>query len=371
MDHALFSFIRSVIFGVDARSLFCLAQIVCALITERTVLLSRLALHCDRRCTQLASRERRLRRFFRSFVYVQKIFAPLLMKILAQDGPVLLTLDRTNWKFGTLDINFLVLAVAWKSIAVPLFWTLLPHQGCSGFEDRRRLLWKFIVLFGRHKIQALMADREFVGPEWLDFLEVEGITFHIRIKNNTTIATLAQEESIKARRGRLKAGEFLILPGKRKVGRKKQARAYFIVVCRPHGSDDFVTVISNTAPHQALERYRRRWEIESLFSAMKLRGFALESTHLQHPARLSTLFGILTLAFFWAHRVGEWIDEARPIPLKAHGRLALAIFRYGLNGLAQACRRNISRHLQKILANFTFPKHPPKRLLALIGYGAR
>ncbi|MBY0264077.1 MAG: hypothetical protein K2P90_01380, partial [Holosporales bacterium] len=63
------------------------------------------------------------------------------MRIIHTNGSVLLVMDRTNWKWGQKDINFLFLAVAWEGIAVPLFWSLLassgkflaksPHHACA------------------------------------------------------------------------------------------------------------------------------------------------------------------------------------------------------------------------------------------------
>jgi hypothetical protein len=41
--------------------------------------------------------------------------------------------NRTNWKFGKANINFLVLGVAYKGMAIPLFWYLLDKRGNSNY----------------------------------------------------------------------------------------------------------------------------------------------------------------------------------------------------------------------------------------------
>src|SRR5262245_6229338 len=46
--------------------------------------------------------------------------------------------------------------------------------------------------------------------------------------------------------------------------------------------------------------------IESLFGALKSRGFNLEDTHLKDSERLSRLLALLALAFTWAFVVGLW-----------------------------------------------------------------
>ena len=79
-------------------------------------------------------------------------------------------MDRTNWKLGQLNINILVLALAYKGIAVPLFWTLLPKHGNSNTEERMQRMNRFLETFSYSKILCLTADREFVGDEWVSFL---------------------------------------------------------------------------------------------------------------------------------------------------------------------------------------------------------
>ena len=54
------------------------------------------------------------------------------------------------------------------------------------------------------------------------------------------------------------------------------------------------------------------------------------------PARLNTLLALLALAFAWAHLVGEWCYEQRPLKPKAHGYLPKSYFRRGLDALRSA-----------------------------------
>jgi hypothetical protein len=59
----------------------------------------------------------------------------------------------------------------------------------------------------------------------------------------------------------------------------------------------------------------------------------LEETHLTNLDRIDKLLAILAIAFYWAHCVGEWLQEQKPIPIKAHQRRARSVFRYGLDHL--------------------------------------
>jgi hypothetical protein len=110
--------------------------------------------------------------------------------------------------------------------------------------------------------------------------------------------------------------------------------------------DELVAVVAPHDPARAptdratepalLADYRRRWGIETLFGALKSRGFDLEATHVvRYPERLERLLGPLALAFTWAHRTGQWVAEHVQPPRfnLRQGRRAKSLFRHGLDYL--------------------------------------
>ncbi|WP_422445754.1 MULTISPECIES: hypothetical protein [unclassified Endozoicomonas] len=94
-------------------------------------------------------------------------------------------------------------------------------------------------------------------------------------------------------------------------------------------------MICNAEPWRAIDDYLRRWQIETMFQAMKGRGVNLEETRLKDRDKISKLLCSLALAFCWAYKTGDWINEATPIKVKSHGRKAQSIFRAGLDYLAR------------------------------------
>jgi hypothetical protein len=80
--------------------------------------------------------------------------------------------------------------------------------------------------------------------------------------------------------------------------------------------------------------YKRRWDIEMLFSCLKKRGFDFESTHLSEATRVSKLMALLTLAFCWCILQGEALTVGKELKLKKHGYPAKGLFRRGLESLA-------------------------------------
>lgn len=234
-----------------------------------------------------------------------------------------LALDRTEWKRGNTTINLLVLAVVIQGCAVPLLWSVMPNPGASDTAERKELLARFIALFGRERIRFLTADREFIGFEWIAWLLKEKIPFRIRIK----------------------AGEYLLHPD----GREQKAREWFALrACRcklqrmelwglpvyvggRHLHDkEYLIVISNEAGDLLMD-YRLRWRIETLFQALKGRGFDLESCRLSQQRRLSGWFGFLALGLCWCLKVGQLLDAVDPLPVKKHGRRAVSVFARGLH----------------------------------------
>lgn len=95
-----------------------------------------------------------------------------------------------------------------------------------------------------------------------------------------------------------------------------------------------VLATSGLDPCRGPRLYKQRWEVETLFAALKSRGFDLEATHVTKPSRIRRLIALLALAFAWSHLVGEKraLAEGRPAT-KAHERRARSLFRYGLDRL--------------------------------------
>lgn len=125
---------------------------------------------------------RRIRRFLSKFSFGKAEIAKALVLMIGLSGPMGLSLDRTNWKFGILEINLLVLAVVVNpQFSFPLFWVALPKAGNSNFKERIDLLQLFIKTFGVKKILFFTGDREFIGKKWIDFLMKENVPFFIRI----------------------------------------------------------------------------------------------------------------------------------------------------------------------------------------------
>lgn len=244
-----------------------------------------------------------------------------------------LTFDRTHWQWGKRDINILMLAVVYKGIAVPVYWMLLNKKGNSNTRERIALLKRFIREFGKARIIKFLADREFVGEKWFNWLQSEGIDFAIRVKKNTRV-TNGRGCLVQARHlfRTLKPGETLVLAGARKM----TGTAVYLSALRL--DDGELLIVATAKPCvDAIETYALRWQIETLFGCLKSRGFNFEDTHVTDRRRIKRLLVVAVIAFCWAHRVGEWQHgQVKPIKIKKHQRPAKSIFRLGLDVINEA-----------------------------------
>ena len=293
---------------------------------------------------------RRLNKFFEKFKFDKKKRAKLLSSFLPNEKWIL-TMDRTNWKFGKKNINFLVLAVAYKGMAIPLFWYLLDKRGNSNYKERIKILEDFLEVFGKKKIKVLVADREFVGKEWFKWLKKEELPFAQRVMKNHQIKTAKGSVDVSSLFSHLAIGEHSI------YAKKKTLYGYEnLSIIGIRLKDEYLILTTNIEPENALGFYKRRWEIEMLFSAFKKRGFNLEETHMSDPKKLDTLFTILSLAFVCSHTIGEWLNEIEPIKTLKHGRKAKSIFLYGLEYLARIFLNSdyFSQELKFIFSLFHF-----------------
>lgn len=290
-----------------------LAQFLLALFKVKSVNLAELA-QGFAGPAQVASHYKRLQRFFRAFALDYEALARLLVRLLpAGEGPWYLTLDRTNWKFGKKDLNFLILGIAHEGMALPILWTVLDKAGNSDTGERIALMRRFLDLFGAARIRALLADREFVGEDWVQWLQAERIPFRLRPKRDTLIPN---SWNVPMRADRLfqalKPGHARYLEGRRPVW------GCFVHLSALRLEDgELLLIASSGAPQaEAFSAYSRRWEIETLFGALKSRGFNFEDTHLTHPERVGKLLGLLALGFAWTYRTGQALAKSAPIPLK-------------------------------------------------------
>ena len=284
---------------------------------------------------------RRIQRFIAKYVLNLDLVARMIFLLLPVKTGLVLSMDRTNWKFGDFDINVLMLGVTYKGIAFPLMFSLLPKKGNSNWEERKAIIERFIRLFGYECIDCLVADRKFIGKEWVGQLNSHHILYYIRIRQNFWLVKPSTGERIRA----------WWLFNSLKVGQEKSYHKLFLHkgeyvylagsrIKNSDGVPELQILICYNRPEKGIATYKRRWEIETAFRAMKFSGFNIEDTHLRDTERIARLLAMACIALVWAYLVDEHKDiNVKPIRILKHGCKAKSLVKYGLEEISSVLLR--------------------------------
>jgi len=97
--------------------------------------------------SKASSSLRRIQRFISGFTLESDLIAKLIFSLLPHEGKYTLSIDRTNWKFGQVNINIFMLGVVYKGVAFPLLFSMLDKRGNSNSKERSDLVNRYIKLF--------------------------------------------------------------------------------------------------------------------------------------------------------------------------------------------------------------------------------
>lgn len=183
--------------------------------------------------------------------------------------------------------------------------------------------------------------REFIGKEWIGWLNDNRIRYYIRIRQDIWVVKPSTGERIRA----------WWLFNSLKVGQEKfyyklflhKGQYVYLAGSRIKNSDgipELQILICFNRPEDGVATYKKRWEIETAFRAMKSSGFNIEDTHLRDRVRIARLFAMVCMALVWAYLVGEHKDiYVKPIKILKHGRRAKSLVKYGLEEISNVLFR--------------------------------
>jgi hypothetical protein len=248
--------------------------------------------------------------------------------VLMGRSKVRVSLDRTEWDFGSVTNNLLTAGVETSGLAIPVHTKDLGKCGSSNDDERIEAVDAILEIIPVECIEVLTADREFLSLRFLAHLLAKGILFSARLKSDAIIEHAGQRKSAaawfqayqrKSLRSAVVYGSIANICGRRL---KKKS-----------GKQDYLIVVTNLEPDTGFELYRTRWKIETLFGALKSRGFNLEQTRVTQSHRLENLVLLLAIAIFWALRVGLFVSTLDRDRLRADGTRFYSLFRVGLDFL--------------------------------------
>ena len=303
------SYLRKSLSEMNLARIKLIEMLICALCKARSVNFGKLSLVIVGKAKS-DSYLRRIQRFIADYPLNTDSIALLIRKILPHIGQLRLTMDRTNWKFGTANINAPVPGITYKAVAFPILVKMPDKQGNSNTDERIAIIKRFIRLFGQSCIECLLCDREFVGERWVKFLNDLRIVYHIRIRENFYVISPRTGKRIKASWlfGNLRYGEARYHS---EIFSVNNQLCYLSATLAKNSKElpELQIIISYNKPEQAQELYKERRQIETAFRGIKSSGFNIEGTHLTQIDRLEKFFAIVMLAFAWAYVVGDYLDR--------------------------------------------------------------
>lgn len=189
---------------------------------------------------------------------------------------------------------------------------------------------RFVAEFGSEVIERVYADREFGSRELSTYLLEAEIDFHVRLKTSHKSAGRSFLQMWKQVFERMK------LRGKRKIEVFGLAVFVSVVKYKSAGKTEYLIVASRAANKYAIEEYKVRWQIETMFNCLKSRGFDFEETHLTEPAKISKHLLLSGLGLCLAMLMGEFQTEVlkkAAMKIKKNQRYAKSLFRIGMDAL--------------------------------------
>jgi hypothetical protein len=242
------------------------------------------------------------------------------------DKSAYLAMDRTNWKFGKKNINILLVSVVCSNYAIPIYWILLNKRGNSNHKERKLLFNGLLKIIDKSHIAGILADREFIGQKWFQYLFERELPFFVRIKKNLKVEAFKVQFKID-----------VLFSGLKESGQVKEFKnvllsgIYVNLSATVNDKGELMVIATNTDSKEIIGTYLKRWKIETMFGFFKTKGFNFESTHLTDMEKISKMVILIGITYSWSIKIGEWKNSIEPIKVKKHRRKEISIFRYGLD----------------------------------------
>lgn len=97
-------------------------------------------------------------------ICILRLIRYLLSNYIDEQEEYTLSIDRTNWKLGVININILTIGLVLDNgKSIPLYFELLNKRGNSNEVERKQLLFELQTIFNTTKPLVLVGDREFIG----------------------------------------------------------------------------------------------------------------------------------------------------------------------------------------------------------------
>jgi len=314
-----------------------LALLICGIVGAQHVQFAQVAEHLPIRGRKTESLIGRFRRWVKHEAITPEAiwlpFARAVLQGLAQ-APLTIVLDGTVAGRGCV---VLMASVLYQNRAIPLLWTVVKgKKGHLPAAIHCALIGRLQELIPTDATVVLLGDGEFDGVELQRAIRAGGWEYVCRTASNITIYT--QERCFAVGDLPLARGEAVALADvEMTLARYGPVHVIGVWDAKQDAPLYLITCLAD-ADH-AVELYRLRFQIESMFANHKSRGFHIHKSHLANPARLARLLIATSLAYVWVHAIAAFA-QAQDWLAQFHrtDRCDLSHFQIGIRALRYAQR---------------------------------
>jgi Transposase DDE domain len=299
---------------------------------------------------KIKSNMTRIQDFYREVEINYDFVAVLLLTLLPKNKKLRISIDRTEWDFGKTQINILMILVGHGDFQIPFYWEMLENNsGNSNSGDRINLLEKVFKIIDKKRIGLVVADREFIGHQWLKWMKNQGLSFCVRVPKSHYIHRLNGEK--------LRAEDLAkLFPDGTYLLDCMVDNVWGNVYIKSLPDGDILFLFGNCQAKFLAQLYQKRWSIEVFFQNIKTRGFNLEDTHVRELQRIRKLIAMVSIAYAFCVSLGIYANrKIKKIKINIDNYKVNSFFRTGMNMIFENFRKPelIEQNLTPIFKIFT------------------
>ncbi len=301
--------------------------------------------HFTNKRTTVASNYKRLIRIFddhsRTNLWIELL--KYVFQILRFKSKYLI-IDGTSWKRGKRWFHYMTLSVVYQGVSIPIYWQDLSKHGHSNIPERIKFMnraFKHFQLSGK----LLLADREYIGKDWFNYLINNKVDFVIRLRKTDYKSVVNEYKGLSHKAMSKKVLKSTIHQKSiSKLIELEGLTLQFVVVKNPSYSikDPVIYLLTNLIEKpakQIAEDYCIRTKIEQCFKHLKSNGFHLEQINLRTKSRCRLLMAVTVFTYVLSVNEGLKTYEQVPNKIYPDGTIekAVSVFRYGFDQLISRC----------------------------------